>query len=139
MAADADKFRWPGPAILIMTLCIVFLISCIQCSFNALSHLITPADLDTWHGNTQRPPDVVLMQIQQVELRKWERESVKAVHRYNLGVTTLGFGAAVALAPPEGASVGHLVFRWSACGIVALATVNVSITAVRVWNSTRSN
>lgn len=139
MAADADKFRWPGPAILMMTVCTVLLISCIQCSFNGASHLLSPADLDAWYGDMQRPPEAMLMQMQQQSMRRWRRSAVKAVHLYNLGVTILGLGATVALAPPDNSSLEHAICRWSACGVVGISTIYASVATVCVWLDTRTD
>jgi hypothetical protein len=139
MAADADKFRWPGPAILVLTVCTILLISCIQNSFNGASYLLIPADLDAWYGNTQRPSVAKLMQMQQQSMRRWRRSVVKAVNLYNLGVTTLALGATISLSPPEHSSVEHAVCRWSACALVGISTIYASVATASIWLETRSD
>ena len=126
MAADGDKFRWPGPAMTLMTVCAVFFVSCIQSSFNAATHLFNPADLDAWYGSSEKPPDTVLMQIQQRDFQIWKQSSRRAVRLYNWGVVTLGSGTAVALSPPGNASSAHAVCRWAACAFVLVATLRVA-------------
>ncbi|MFI1421121.1 hypothetical protein ACH4VX_24735 [Streptomyces sp. NPDC020731] len=130
MAADGDKFRWPGPAMMLLTVCAVLFVTCIQSSFNAATHLFNPADLDTWYGASEKPPDTVLMQIQQHDFQIWKRSSRKAVRLYNWGVVTLGMGTAVALAPHESASTEHAACRWAAGTIVVVATLRVAVATV---------
>ncbi|GGV78197.1 hypothetical protein GCM10010294_46980 [Streptomyces griseoloalbus] len=128
MAADGDKFRWPGPAMMLMTVCAVLFISCIQSSFNAATHLFNSADLDAWYGTSDKPPETVLMQVQQRDFQIWKSSSRRAVRLYNWGVVTLGMGTAAALAPHESASFEHAACRWTACAVVVIATVRVAVT-----------
>ncbi|MFJ7135475.1 hypothetical protein [Streptomyces fungicidicus] len=139
MAADGDKFRWPGPAMTLMTVCAVFFVSCIQSSFNAATHLFNPADLDAWYGSSEKPPDTVLMQIQQRDFQIWKQSSRRAVRLYNWGVVTLGMGTATALAPHESASSAHAACRWAACAFVVVATVRVAATTTAEARRVRRN
>lgn len=123
IAADSEKFRWGGPSIVVLALSSVLFISCMQSSFNAAAYLFTPADLDAWYGDSDRPDVERLMQIQWNDFQVWRRLTRKAVDRYNLGVISLGVGAAVTLAPKGNSPPVDAGFRWAACSIVGLATV----------------
>ncbi|WP_331732662.1 hypothetical protein OG592_42125 (plasmid) [Streptomyces avidinii] len=124
LGADGDKFRWPGPAMLMLTLAFVALIASVQYGFHARQHFYSPADVDAWYPpGGSRPAESTLRQRQQRDFQQWRRLSRRGSTAYNVGVVLLGAAATLVLAPPEDASLGHAVCRWTAAAVTALGSV----------------
>ncbi|MEV6781942.1 hypothetical protein [Streptomyces sp. NPDC051098] len=124
LGADGDKFRWPGPAMLLLTLAFVALIASVQYGFHARGHFYSPTDVDTWYPpGRSRPAESTLRQHQQRDFQQWRRLSRRGSTAYNVGIVLLGAAATLVLAPPEEASLGHTVCRWTAAAVTALGSV----------------
>jgi hypothetical protein len=124
IGADGEKFRWPGPALLALALASVTLIGSIQYGFHARADLYSAGDLEDWWG----PEDLkdrkqALQERQRDDFERWKGTIDRAVVTYNLGITLLGAGVALCLAPPSTAPAMQAAFRWIACAAVAAATV----------------
>jgi len=124
MGADADKFRWPAPAMLLLTLAFVAFIGSVQYGFHARQHLYSPADVDAWHppGAGRRDEDS-LRREQQRNFEEWRRLSRLGSLTYNAGIVFLGVGTTLVLVPPEGASLVAALCRWTASGVTALGSL----------------
>lgn len=120
LGADGAQFRWPGPAMLFLTLAAIVLIGSIQTAFRGRSYLYSPSELRDWWAGEQAPPDLVLQREQRQDFAQWKRWANRAALAYNLGIILLGCGVAVLLAPPVGASEGHAGARWLAAGAAVL-------------------
>ncbi|MBL1110155.1 hypothetical protein JK361_37310 [Streptomyces sp. 5-8] len=122
LGADGAQFRWPGPAMLCLTLAAIALIGSIQTAFRARSYLYSPAELRDWWEGEQAPSDEVLQQEQRWDFAQWRLWVNRAALVYNLGIVLLGCGVAGLLAPPAGASEAHAGVRWLAAGATVLGT-----------------
>jgi hypothetical protein len=124
LGADGDKFRWPGPAMLLLTLAFVVLIASVQYGFHARRHFYSPADIDLWYPpGARRPTEESLRSAQRHDLREWRRMSRRGSTAYNVGIVLLGAGVTLVLAPPEAASLGHAVCRWTAATVTAVGSL----------------
>ncbi|MEU6811116.1 hypothetical protein ABZ920_19435 [Streptomyces sp. NPDC046831] len=124
LGADADKFRWPAPAMLLLTLSFVALIGAVQYGFHARQHFYSPGDVDTWHPpGGPRPAEELLRREQQRDFQEWRRLSRRGSTAYNAGIVLLGAATTLVLAPPEGASLAHAVCRWTAAVVTAVGSL----------------
>jgi hypothetical protein len=122
VAAGSDKFRWPGAALLTVTLAAALLVTSLQFGFTARQHLYSAADVAAWWaqedlgepGRLQR-----LREEQHVNYALWERWGTKARMAYNSGITVLAVGIALVLAPPSSAGGSEAVLRWTAAAVAA--------------------
>jgi len=122
VAASSDKFRWPGAALLTLTLATVLLVASLQFGFTARQHLYSAADVAAWWaqedldqpGRSER-----LQREQHRDYTTWERWSSKARMAYNAGITVLAVGVALVLAPPHSAHHSEAVLRWIAAAAAA--------------------
>lgn len=122
IAASSDKFRWPGAALLTLTLAAVLLVASLQFGFNARQHLYSAADVAAWWvqedlvqpGRAER-----LQREQHKDYESWQRWSSKSRMAYNAGITVLAVGVALVLAPPQSGEHSEATLRWIATGIAA--------------------
>ncbi|MER5832913.1 hypothetical protein ABT116_19150 [Streptomyces sp. NPDC002130] len=124
LGSDGDKFRWPGPAMLLLTMAFVVLIASVQYGFHARRHFYSPADLDAWYPpGARRPAEESLRAAQRHDIGEWQRMTRRGSTAYNMGIVLLGAGVTLVLAPPEGASLGHAVCRWTAATVTAVGSL----------------
>ncbi|MFE6744215.1 hypothetical protein, partial [Streptomyces tubercidicus] len=131
IGADAEKFRWPGPTTLMLTLATVCLVTSVQHGFNARRYFYSPADVESWQlsqdavdGGLDEDTAIELVrQRQRRDMDEWLRLSQHGVLAYNLGILLLACGMALVLAAPEGASLGHAACRWTASATAAAGAV----------------
>ncbi|MET9904754.1 hypothetical protein [Streptomyces sp. NPDC006446] len=124
LGADTDKFRWPAPAMLLLTLAFVAFIGSVQYGFHARQHLYSPSDIDDWHPpGASRPEEDGLRREQRRDFQEWRRLSHRGGLAYNAGIVFLGIGTTLVLAPPGGASLGHALCRWTASAVAALGSL----------------
>ncbi|SFK45306.1 hypothetical protein [Streptomyces pini] len=139
LGADAEKFRWPGPAMLLLTLAFAALVGSVQYGFHARRHLYSPADVETWHPpDSFRPSGELLRREQRRHFGEWLRLSRRAALTYNLGIALLGAGGALALAAPEGASFWHAACRWAASAVLAAGALAELEWTLREWWTRRA-
>jgi hypothetical protein len=122
VAASSDRFRWPGAALLILTLATILLVTSLQFGFHARQHLYSAADVAAWWTQEDlaepgRPER--LQREQHRDYAHWERWSAKARITYDAGITVLAVGLALVLAPPHSAEQSQAVFRWIASALAA--------------------
>ncbi|MFF7892251.1 hypothetical protein ACFZDI_10045 [Streptomyces sp. NPDC007907] len=124
LGSDGDKFRWPGPAMLLLTLAFVVLIASVQYGFHARRHFYSPADIDDWYPpGARRPTEETLRSAQRRDLAEWRRMSRRGSTAYNMGIVLLGTGVTLVLAPPETASLEHATCRWAAVTVTAVGSL----------------
>ncbi|MGW1030248.1 hypothetical protein ACWD4J_42505 [Streptomyces sp. NPDC002577] len=122
VAADEDKFRWPGPALLLVTLAAILLVSCVQWGFRARPCLYSMADVEQLYGGALTAEQRERYAHQHaVDHARWQRTTALADASYTAGLIALGLGVALVLAPPVGGT--HAGWRWTAFGAVLLAVV----------------
>ena len=131
LGADGAQFRWPGPAMLCLTLAAIALIGSIQLAFRARGYLYSPAELRDWWDGVGAPSDEVLQQEQRRDFERWRLWVNRAALIYNLGVVLLGCGVAGVLAPPAEASEAHAGTRWLAAAAAMLGSGWESIVMAR--------
>jgi hypothetical protein len=115
IGAATASFRWPGPAMLALTLGAISLIGSIQYGFHARALLYPAKDLEDWRG----PDDLAdrtetLREHQHDHFRQWKIKINRVVTAYNLGITLLAAGIALCLAPPATAKGTDAITRWIA-------------------------
>lgn len=125
IAADEEKFRWPGVAVLLLMLAAVSLIASIQLGFRARRFHYSEEELSTWfagmttaeywreEGNSSWAVGTAR--------NKWGRLVRPAVHTYNLGTVLLGLGLSAALLPTHTSEQPGL--RWTAAALALAATL----------------
>ncbi|MGP3999303.1 hypothetical protein [Streptomyces sp. 8N706] len=120
VSADEDKFRWPGPALLLVTLATILLVSCVQWGFRARPYLYSMADVEQQHGGalTVEQHERYVHQ-HALDIARWQRTTALADASYTAGLIALGLGVALVLAPPTGGT--HVGWRWTAFAAVLLA------------------
>ncbi|BAL89869.1 hypothetical protein AMIS_46490 [Actinoplanes missouriensis 431] len=138
VGADADKFRWPGQAMLLLLCASICLVAAIQCGFHARQFLYSPADVDDWWpaedltvaGRAQR-----LRDEQNAAFTVWQRWAGYSRNCYNGGIVLFACAAALVIAPPEDA--GGAAFRWIGTGVALAAALAEAVVAIRPMSSRR--
>ena len=124
IGADGEKFRWPGPALLALSLAGMSLVGSIQYGFHARALLYSAGDLEDWWGSEDlEGRKEALQKRQRDDYERWRATIEHAVATYNLGITLLGAGVTFCLAPPVDAVGAQMAFRWIACAAVAVGTL----------------
>ncbi|MFD8965500.1 hypothetical protein ACFV0C_10925 [Streptomyces sp. NPDC059568] len=138
VAADTEKFRWPGPALLLLALSVVLLVACVQWAFRARPYLYSMAEVEDWRGVLLADDERArLVQQREEDLERWRRGTDLASAAYTLGLITLGIGVALVLAPPvpEGAHAG---WRWAAFWVVFSAVAAELMWSLLEWGDLSS-
>jgi hypothetical protein len=124
---DAAKFRWPGPAILALTVAAVVLIAAVQFAQVASGSYEARADLSMYGRkyNEHKDPMPEFEQegydqrasalAQAQHMSKWTR------NLYHVGTDALMLGLVLALAPKQEGAEGDL--RWCAFSVAAVVFV----------------
>jgi len=122
VVADADKFRWPSVALLLLAGAGIALVASVQYGFHARALLYSPAELEEWWGRADfEKRKSWLRSRQKAHYGAWKTKIGRAVTAYNIGATLLGSAVAVCLAPAAAVQSGGAVVRWVAAGLVAVA------------------
>lgn len=110
--ADSDKFRWPGPVLLALSLAALLLTAALQFGFHAQQHLYSPAQVRDWYDDEELTEErLVALQIEQDEnYRRWQGWDRRATISYNAGISVFGLGLVFALLP-EGEREATWYFR----------------------------
>ncbi|WP_189718450.1 hypothetical protein [Streptomyces phaeofaciens] len=121
--ADGAQFRWPGPAMLALTVAAISLVTGIQLALRARHYLYSKAEVEEWHGPLVPSVEQLHAREQALHLMAWRNWYVRSYLAYNVGVALLGVGVLALLAPAEHASVAHSVCRWIAVTAVGAAVL----------------
>jgi len=145
VGADADKFRWPGQAMLLSLCAGIALVAAIQCGFTARKFLYSPAELSEWWtpedlkvaGRAER-----LREEQRAAFAIWQRWAGYSRHAYNLGIVLFAAAAGTVVAPPHAIGGEQAFLRW--CGMAlamgaAAAELSLAflIPPIGRWRQTR--
>ena len=108
VAASSSSFRWPGAALLSLTLASILLVTSLQLGFHARQHLYSPADVAAWWSAedlTEPGRADRLRREQHANYAQWQRSSAKARASYNAGIIVLALAVARShwrrLIPPD--------------------------------------
>ncbi|MEU2625185.1 hypothetical protein ABZ642_45040 [Streptomyces sp. NPDC007157] len=134
LGADAGQFRWPGPAMMLLTLAFISLIGSVQYGFQAREFFYSVADIEDWEPSapsepgssgpgSPRPSAEDRKRQHRRDFKEWHRLNRRGALTYNLGIVLLGAGTTLMLAAPDGASLTHAVCRWTASGAAGFATL----------------
>ncbi|WP_127501047.1 hypothetical protein [Actinoplanes solisilvae] len=126
LGADADKFRWPGLAMLSSLCAAILLVGAVQCGFRARQYLYSPADVDEWWtpadltvaGRAER-----LRAEQHTAFESWQLWADRSRVCYNLGIVLFAVAAAITIAPPRAAGPSDTWFRWFGAAIAMSAAI----------------
>jgi hypothetical protein len=122
MQAD-EAFRFPGVALLLLSIATVLLLLCVQCGFWARHHFATPDQMIAWwrdyEASPQRQRMVVLEQRRSYDLYK--RWAGRARRAYRYGILAFMAGIMVTLVP-EGTGWQPRI-RWAAVAVMGAAVV----------------
>ncbi|MFF7885814.1 hypothetical protein ACFZDJ_49280 [Streptomyces sp. NPDC007896] len=128
VCADADKFRWPGPTLLLLVLTVLSLITSIQLGYQARQYLYSYQDLKDWRAEEPEPKFV---ENQHTDYLTWLDKTFLASIVYNLGTVLLLLSVAAALTP-EG--TGPLaLWRWITAGLILAATGGEALWSYSVY------
>ncbi|WP_405931236.1 hypothetical protein [Streptomyces sp. NBC_00827] len=118
VCADAARFHWPGPALLLLVLTVLSLVSSIQLGYQARQYLYSYQDLKDWRGEA---PEKKFVESQHKDYVKWLDKTLYAGFAYNFGTVLLLLSVATVLIPK---GTGPLaVWRWIAAGLVLVAAM----------------
>lgn len=123
IASDPSHFRWPGAAMLALTIAAVLLVNALQCSFHARRDLWSADDVRAWWPELDEHPEWEerLRHEQDAAFRRWQQWSGWTTRLYNAGILALLIGLVCVLPPVEGGS--NQVYRWLATAFAGAATV----------------
>jgi hypothetical protein len=116
---DRDHLRWPGVTTLVLACASVALITAVQCSFRARSHLWSPSDVHAWWPDLNAEREAQLQYEQAANYDRWNVWDAWQRRTYNAGITAL-FGATATALVPTNDSVQPAV-RWIAAAVAAMA------------------
>lgn len=135
VAADYDKFRWPGQALVLVAAAVLLFVACVQTGFRTRRYLYSLADIQQW-GDRQLSDDELtrLKKRRQEDLRRWKKGTQRSRALYILGVVALGVGAAMVVAPPEGVVEGER-WRWAGCWMLVVAAGFELLWALVEWTN----
>jgi hypothetical protein len=124
VSASSDKFRWPGAALLALTLAAILLVTSLQFGFRARSYLYSGEDVASWWTRDEMDRRLEnLAQTQRDDFELWMRWSARARGAYNLGIVVLAIGIAAVLAPPHSTEQSQAAFRWIAAAFAAVGAL----------------
>lgn len=133
IADDQTIFRWPGRAIIALTVAAIFMIATVQAGFRARQFLWSFKDAEDWWPEMKedRHIEEQLRNQQHRDLDKW-RFWVRVVRRtYHAGILALLSGLALALPPPSGDGEQETL-RWAAAVVAVAGVVGEVIWIVRL-------
>lgn len=140
ISEDARNFRWPGAAILGLTIAAVALVGTVQCAFNARQYIWSAADVRAWSPDLKDNSDLEkrLRVEQDWAFGRWQAWTEWTRRTYALGILALLTALAFALPPDHNAGIqGGL--RWTASGLAFAASAGEACWIVtNFWQASRS-
>ncbi|MFD2688387.1 hypothetical protein ACFS5L_26620 [Streptomyces phyllanthi] len=128
VGADSDKFRWPGPVLLCLTVSALLFVTCVQFGFHARRHLYSYADITAWWSEEElRDHRDLLREEQNIDFRLWDRWRGRAYAAYSGGMVMLWVGVSLVLAPPTTGNSSDTGFRWAAAAVAAGAALGEAV------------
>lgn len=131
VAQSPQSFRWPGLAILGLTIVAATFTAALQLGFWARQYLYSRSDIEQWRDLAAEPLWIVqhLIEQQRRHYGVWTRYRRKARLAYNMGVCGLGVAVALVVAPPGSYADGTIVpatestARWA--GTLILTSLSI--------------
>jgi hypothetical protein len=124
IGSAGDGFRWPGPALLAMSMAVISLVGSIQYGFHARQLLYSVTDAQEWWGEEDFAKWAeTIREHQLIHFAEWRVKINRAVTAYNIGITLLGVGAALSAAPPRTLHGLDEATRWAAVVVFAAGTL----------------
>jgi MFS family permease len=119
---DAQNFRWPGSAMLALSIAAITLIGALQSALAARSYLWSPGDVATWWPDVKEESgrEKWLRAQQSWAFERWRIWTKRTRMAYNCGIVVLLLGLALAL-PPQQNNGGQGSLRWAASGVAFAA------------------
>lgn len=148
---DFRNFRWPGTAILALSIAAISFFGALEASFNSKRYIWSPEDVSKWWPEIVVEPESAgpeerrvdgsytaerLRGEQRTAFRRWRRWAAWSRRMYNCGVLALLVGLSFAIAPPPGAHAGAAL-RWVSAGVVFAALIVELVWMVAVSNRLR--
>lgn len=125
IAADEEKFRWPGATMLLLILAIASLIASIQLGFRARRYHFSSEQLDVWVANTDAAGRYRIEANRAWAIgnarNTWRIKVRPAVYAYDLGTVLLGLALAAALMPTPTSEQPN--YRWAAAAFALTAAL----------------
>ena len=127
----SSHVRWPGLAMLLLSIAAVLLVGSVQMAFSARSWYLDPGELDVWwRQGPGRPHESTLKGIQADHFKVHRRYATGFQVSYNVGLAFLLVGLACCVAPPV-TDVGD--DRWWAAIVIGAAAVLEIGTILFFW------
>jgi hypothetical protein len=128
IAQASDRFRWPGVALLALTIAAVLLVLAVQCGFRCRQFLYSSADVAQWWPDADNATgrEARLRKQQHDDFARWESWERGARLTYNAGIVAFAVGLASALAPMGDTGIQGS-FRWVAAGIATASAIGEAI------------
>lgn len=136
---DSANFRWPGAAILALTIAAVMFVGAVQCSYNARQYLWSASDVSSWWPEVKAGTELEdLLRDEQAEaFRRWTAWSRWIRITYNYGILALLAGLGLGLAPLHG-NGAQAAMRWVSMGVAFAACAGeVSWFVAVAWRRSR--
>ncbi|MEU4655240.1 hypothetical protein AB0G32_15100 [Streptomyces sp. NPDC023723] len=138
VAADSDKFRWPGPVLLFLTLAALLFVTCVQFGFHARRHLYSYADITAWWTEEEvRDRRDLLREEQNHDFELWDGWRRRTYAAYTGGMIMLWAGVSLVLVPPAPGTTLDTPFRWAAAAVAACAGVGEAVWSAYPWITRR--
>ena len=135
VANNADDFRWPGAAMLALTIAAVTLIGAVECAFHARKYLWSEADVRAWWPEMEVGSELeTLLRAEQAKaMRRWKAWTTWMRAAYDAGILALLAGLGLTLAPQSGIGT-QAGLRWTAsCVAFAACAAEASLLVASCW------
>jgi hypothetical protein len=141
ISQNAANFRWPGAAILGLTIAAVALVATVQCSFNARQYIWSMADVRAWWPDAEEyaEHEQRLRAEQGWAFGRWQAWTAWTRATYALGILALLTALALAL-PPHHAAGAQDTLRWAASAVAFAASAGEACWIVaNFWQVSRKS
>lgn len=132
IAQAPTSMRWPGWALLLLTVAASLLVACVQCGFWARAYLYSYQEIQEW-----RPPPWAewetgaLRDQQKVDEGRGSRWEGAAEWTYHLGLVALAVGVGLVLAPLDNAHEAGV--RWAAACVAFIGGIAQGVWGICGW------
>ncbi|MCI3239578.1 hypothetical protein [Streptomyces spinosisporus] len=132
VCADANEFKFAGPALLLLVSAVIALLLSIQLGYHARQWIYSYEEICNW--TARKCPTNRSLETQSKDFRKGKEKLDRAGLAYNAGTVFLSFAVAAALIPDRPGDL--TVWRWIAAAFVTAAAIGESIWAIKIYAGT---